>query len=55
MNNLDNVCRTITEDQWQHLRRKQRRTKYVTAIFIAVPMLFIVASTMLALRMWWIH
>lgn len=45
----------ITEQEYQQQRKRERRTRYITAAIIAVPMLFILASTLRAIQLMWIH
>ena len=45
---FDNVCRTISEDQWQANRAREKRSRIITAITIAIPAMAIVALSLAA-------
>jgi hypothetical protein len=52
---FDNVCRTISEDQWQLNRKKAKRARMITAITIAIPMAAVVALSLAAAYLGVLH
>lgn len=53
--NFDKVCKTISEDQWQHNRKKYKREQRIVALLIAVPVVLVVCSALAGIRMWLLH